>query len=666
MSGRRLSSPSKSVEQQQQDDEEYCTILPAPQTTLTPGLSPNNNRAPPLSAPPLPPRPAFLSLPFPEYTIVFPSEPPSPSPSLVSPSSSSSPSSLLSSNTDHALTTRPDSSPPSGPVEKQPLLGNPNVILIDLDTIVSRPSGRLMEGEPTACDACGSVLDTCYDNVVASCYFCQSWVKSSGADPTHPQPCSSSAPYQDTHFLLTPDQPAEALHTLIVFCIDISGSMSISSRVEETDRPVWKTRLEFVQEAVLQCVQSLSQTEPSARVALVTFNNEVTLHGHGEVASWRICGEELKDAEFLKNAGLNFEVPPPVSETKDYLQQAIYSLEEGGATALGPAAVVAIGMASQLPGSKVLICTDGRANTDLGDLEAEDKDSCISVSSTIFYRDLGEYAANRGVTVSVMSLEGTDCRLDELGRLADFTGGEVFISSPDKLYSAFQGMIESRTKATHCSVTLLLPTTMCLKGERETGNRAVRMVGNIMPHTELTLQYGVREQRENSQILLSAGGVSLQLQVKYRTRDGLSMLRVITAYRDVTSNSCQVLSSLSLCVLQLNSIQSSAALAVRGRLRDAQKEKETQAQLIQQAADYQQSSLYELVCTEWTKASDPLFNMYKYTRGNPVLTSVNSKPLTDKGAALLFGMKHGNRMSISRRSVAKPSLMTSDPGSQTA
>ena len=32
---------------------------------------------------------------------------------------------------------------------------------------------------------------------------------------------------------------------------------------------------QFVQEAVLQCVQTLSQKEPNTRVALVTFNNEV-------------------------------------------------------------------------------------------------------------------------------------------------------------------------------------------------------------------------------------------------------------------------------------------------------------------------------------------------------------------------------------------------------
>jgi len=104
---------------------------------------------------------------------------------------------------------------------------------------------------------------------------------------------------------------------------------------------------------------------------------------------------------------------------------------------------------------EVIICTDGKANSELGNLEVEDSDTRTLLSSTIFYQDLGDYAADHGlvnsphrvrqenaycsgadrsheahpspisVTVSVLSIQGTDCRLDELGRLADRTGGEV-------------------------------------------------------------------------------------------------------------------------------------------------------------------------------------------------------------------------------------------------
>lgn len=46
---------------------------------------------------------------------------------------------------------------------------------------------------------------------------------------------------------------------------------------------------------------------------------------------------------------------------------------------------------------KVIICTDGKANTELGNLEVEDNDARTLLSSTIFYQELGEYAANQGL-----------------------------------------------------------------------------------------------------------------------------------------------------------------------------------------------------------------------------------------------------------------------------
>ena len=44
-------------------------------------------------------------------------------------------------------------------------------------------------------------------------------------------------------------------------------------------------------------------------------------------------------------------------------------LEEGGSTALGPALVIALNMASQHPGSKVILCTDGKSNEGVGKVE---------------------------------------------------------------------------------------------------------------------------------------------------------------------------------------------------------------------------------------------------------------------------------------------------------
>lgn len=62
---------------------------------------------------------------------------------------------------------------------------------------------------------------------VNECYFCQPWALTS--TPSIPQ-CN-----EDGLFLLGPDEkPLCAADALLLFCIDISGSMSITSEVKIT------------------------------------------------------------------------------------------------------------------------------------------------------------------------------------------------------------------------------------------------------------------------------------------------------------------------------------------------------------------------------------------------------------------------------------------------
>lgn len=80
---------------------------------------------------------------------------------------------------------------------------------------------------------------------------------------------------------------------------------------------------QFVQEAVLQSVRKLSETQPHMRVGLITFNNQVTLHGFDEFTSRFLRGAELIDSEYLKEAAFSFPSPQPLSRTRDCLQREI-------------------------------------------------------------------------------------------------------------------------------------------------------------------------------------------------------------------------------------------------------------------------------------------------------------------------------------------------------
>ncbi|XP_037392699.1 circularly permutated Ras protein 1-like isoform X2 [Pygocentrus nattereri] len=560
----------------------------------------------PAAAPPPPPRPSFFKR-LPEYGCVLPS------------SSSPSGRDRLSGSS---------SSASEGDDNKQPLPGNPNVLLVNLGRLVGEEQGECMQGEPSCCLACGSVFESTYDNMVKECYFCQSWSSAPSPAPGAPTGC------EDLLFLLTPDHKGQSADgNLLIFCICTSRSMS--TQVEVESKATCRSRLHSVQVAMLQCVQTLGERDPELRIGLVTFDDKVTMHSVGELPSQILQGGELSDKDYLKEAGLSFPTPPPLSQSQASLQMEIHKLQGSGASTLGAAALVSISMASKHPGSKVLVCTDGVPNAGLGNLDPELSRSIVS--SSIFYQELGETAATQGVSVSVVSVEGSGCRLDELGRLTDGTGGKVLISSCDDLYVEFMGLIDDRTIATHTTVTLLLPSALRLRGEKEAGHCGMREVGNITEKSKITFQYG---ETEKTHALLSGRSVCVQLQVRYRRWDGLSMLRVLTANLKTTEDSSQVLPRLCLSILLLNASQTSAALALRGRFRDAQRERDAQKQLVHRGLEHRQNTEDELIWREWIRATDSVYNsLRQYTHKTPAVRSA-CQSLSDTDAALLYAMKN--------------------------
>lgn len=79
----------------------------------------------------------------------------------------------------------------------------------------------------------------------------------------------------------------------------------------------------------------------------------------------------------------------PITKSYENIASQLMKFRSGGATALGPALLCSISLASQgNPGSKVIICTDGLANIGLGNLE----DPTSLKESEKFYSEVGEYA----------------------------------------------------------------------------------------------------------------------------------------------------------------------------------------------------------------------------------------------------------------------------------
>ncbi len=65
---------------------------------------------------------------------------------------------------------------------------------------------------------------------------------------------------------------------------------------------------------------------------------------------------------------------------------------------------------------QVIICTDGLSNVGVGSLEGgKDKGE--------FYQRLGKFAKDNQTSISVISIEGSDCAMDCLSACAEMTSG---------------------------------------------------------------------------------------------------------------------------------------------------------------------------------------------------------------------------------------------------
>merc|ERR1719310_1836580 len=130
---------------------------------------------------------------------------------------------------------------------------------------------------------------------------------------------------------------------MIIFCIDISASMS--TQVKQEGGPSM-TRLQCVQAAVSQQLHALQQQQPDCVVVLVTFGAQVcvfTDSGNKSLISQRAHDNE---ADLIaKGVTLASECSEQVADVVGRLETTVQSLRPCGNTALGPALAVSVGLA---------------------------------------------------------------------------------------------------------------------------------------------------------------------------------------------------------------------------------------------------------------------------------------------------------------------------------
>eukprot|EP00727_Mastigamoeba_balamuthi_P012412 m51a1_g7794 hypothetical protein (653) ;mRNA; r:30027-32276 len=441
-----------------------------------------------------------------------------------------------------------------------------------------------------------------------------------GAPPAPPAPGAAPlAPGAPPAVSPRPLTPPPAGERTVVFCVDVSGSMSVTTEVAgHTARalllpaapgpgaapgdagggpPVFVSRLQCVRAAVEAQLQQLSASSPDARVGLVAFASDVVVLGDGAPGgALVIAGDALRSWEAVVSAAASYAgLAAPVRAAREQLGRALAGLEEGGQTALGPALLAGIALAGRARGSRVLICTDGLANVGLGSLEAA-TDAERAEAAQFFSRAAG-LAVRSGVSVSVVSIRGSDCRLEDLGAVASQTRGHVTIVDPLRLSDEFSSILSEGVVATHVEARMVLHRALRFRLEPPEAlesaggvERCVRDVGNATTASEVTFQFGVR--RDVVAAAPALAEVPFQVQVRYRrVGDGAACLRVTTRMQPLTTRREEAERRADVAVLGTRAAQRAAQLAADGDYSQARAEAFAHKQLMKQVVHGEQSLL---------------------------------------------------------------------------
>ncbi len=497
-----------------------------------------------------------------------------------------------------------------------------NVVHVPLAQMTAAASERVqaITGDPVRCRGCDAVLSAVSKleplaaRAVASsgahehlwrCEFCDTANEislDSGERPTA----------AITEYLLAPPPQSVApeAEPMTVFCIDCSGSMCVSQEVQgkvalhalgqrraqqnasgnaslaafgdgsQQWLPSQRRRNEITYLSRLECVQAAVHAQLDAlplnrRVALVTFNGDVTAYLSGLAEPVVLAGDLLSDLDALVERGAQTasldargsgpQADKQLQQAREKLLDRVYGLQEGGATALGPALAFAMGLVlRRTAGSHIIVCTDGRANVGVGRLDFDAKTSAAQLEQErSVYARLGAQGRQHGTRVDVVSIRGDDCALEQLGVLADATAGSVDIFDPLELASRV-ARLDRALVATGVELSVHVPRPLRFRTTGAQQHVLKQQIGNVTSDSDFTASF----ESAAAAAAAAAGPIAVQTQVAYTRTDGTRLLRVVTETRAPTDKREQADFGIVGCngapVVAMHSIHRAASLAHAG------------------------------------------------------------------------------------------------------
>jgi hypothetical protein len=315
----------------------------------------------------------------------------------------------------------------------------------------------------------------------------------------------------------------------------------------------WISRLQAVQSAIEKQIEKFAQEEPWKKVVLVTFSDGVEIIGDGKSPFLSVAGSKLSNEASLKGIGDSYgveHVKTSVGDSKDYLISRIKKLNPKGQTALGPAAFlsVSIAAASKAGTAQVVLCTDGLANIGVGSIS--DKDTTASLD---WYQNLGRMASEIGVSISVITIADEGCAVQQLGAMADVSGGYVERINPVSLQENLREILGKKILAKNARVKVILHSGLSIRR-----GQADLEIGNVLEDSEFFLEYQVLKGFKDVKVM------PFQLQIWYTLPNGAKMVRFVSQSKEVTIDKKKAEAEADVSIVAANALLQSAIMADKG------------------------------------------------------------------------------------------------------
>jgi len=191
----------------------------------------------------------------------------------------------------------------------------------------------------------------------------------------------------------------------------------------------------------------------------------------------------------------------------------------------------------------------------LGALESSGPQKLDGEKISAFYTQVASAALELGVAVSVVSIKGTSCTLEQIAKVAAITRGINHEADPLQLTKNFNFILQNSIVATDVTVKMILHQGLCLRD-----NQNIKEIGNATKESTITYEYGIKSDK----LVESVQSLPFQVQINFTKLDGSKCVRAISKAEKITQDRQVAEQEINVGVVGLHSQAQAAKYAQEG------------------------------------------------------------------------------------------------------